>query len=127
MKTTIDEIRTALVRGNEGAGRPYPAGLRVQVVAHVERRTRAGVAMAAIAAELGVAATTLLSWKRSASCSGVRAMSALQQYIRADQDPDAPGPRRPPPRCDRPPAPDEDRRRPAPGVDTPWPPPACRR
>ncbi len=32
MKTTIDEIRTALVRSNEGVGRPYPAGLRVQVL-----------------------------------------------------------------------------------------------
>lgn len=67
MKTTIDEIRTALVRGNEGVGRPYPAGLRVHVLAHVERRRRAGVAMAAIAAELGVAATTLRNWKRSAA------------------------------------------------------------
>ena len=66
MKTTVDEIRTALVRSNEGIGRPYPARLRVQVLAHVERRRRAGIALEAIAAELGVAATTLRKWKRNA-------------------------------------------------------------
>lgn len=67
MKTTIDEIRTALVRSNDGVGRPYPAGLRVQVLAHVERRRRAGIALEAIAAELGLAATTLRNWKRNAA------------------------------------------------------------
>ncbi len=67
MKTTIDEIRTALVRSNEGVGRPYPARLRVQVLAHVERCTRAGVALEAIAAELGLAVTTLRNWKRNAA------------------------------------------------------------
>src|SRR5271165_3603651 len=65
MKTTIDEIRTALVRSNEGIGRPYPAHLRAQVLAHVERRRRAGIALGAVAAELGLAATTLRMWKRN--------------------------------------------------------------
>lgn len=67
MKTTIDDIRTALVRSNEGAGRPYPARLRTQVLAHVEQRRRAGIALGAVAAELGLAATTLRQWKRSAA------------------------------------------------------------
>jgi hypothetical protein len=65
MKTTIDEIRTALVRSNDGVGRPYPARLRVQVLAHVERRRRAGIALEAIAAELGLAVATLRNWKRN--------------------------------------------------------------
>jgi transposase len=67
MKTTIDEIRTALVRSNEGVGRPYPAHLRTQVLAHVERRSRAGIALESIAAEVGLSATTLRKWKRNAA------------------------------------------------------------
>jgi len=67
MKTTIDDIRTALVRSSEGVGRPYPARLRAQVLAHVEQRRRTGMALEAIAAELGVAATTLRKWKRNAA------------------------------------------------------------
>jgi transposase len=67
MKTTVDEIRTALVRSNEGVGRPYPARLRVQVLAHVEQRRRAGMALEAVAAELGLSATTLRKWKRNAA------------------------------------------------------------
>jgi transposase len=67
MKTTIDDIRTGLVRSNEGIGRPYPAHLRGQVLAHVERRRRAGIALKAVAAELGLAATTLRKWKRNAA------------------------------------------------------------
>jgi transposase len=67
MKTTIDDIRTALVRSNEGVGRPYPARLRTQVLAHVEQRRRAGIALQAVAAELGLSATTLRKWKRHAA------------------------------------------------------------
>jgi hypothetical protein len=67
MKTTIDDIRTALVRSNEGVGRPYPAQLRSQVLAHVERRRHAGIALEAVAAELGLAATTLRKWKHDAA------------------------------------------------------------
>jgi|SRR6185437_3507647 len=67
MKPTIDEIRTALVRSNEGVGRPYPAHLRAAVLAHAERRRRAGMGLEAFAAELGLSATTLRKWKREAA------------------------------------------------------------
>jgi transposase-like protein len=65
-KTTIEEIQTALVRSNEGAGRPYPARLRGAVLALAEQRERAGVGLASFAAEVGVSATTLRKWKRDA-------------------------------------------------------------
>jgi hypothetical protein len=67
MKTTIDDIRTALVRRNEGVGRPYPARVRTQVLAHVEQRRRAGIALEAVAAELSLSATTLRKWERNAA------------------------------------------------------------
>jgi len=67
MKTTIDEIRTALVRSNEGVGRPYPVHLRAAVLAHAERQRRAGVGLEAFAAEIGLSATTLRKWKREAA------------------------------------------------------------
>jgi transposase-like protein len=66
MKTTIDEIRTALVRSDEGVGRPYPAHLRAAVLAHAEQRRRAGVSLEAFAAEIGLATTTLRKWMRNA-------------------------------------------------------------
>jgi hypothetical protein len=69
MKTTIDDIRTALVRSNEGAGRPYPARLRGAVLAHVEQRRRDGVGLEAVAAEIGIATTTLRKWKRAAAAA----------------------------------------------------------
>ncbi len=77
MKITIDDIRTALVRSNEGVGRPYPARLRAQVLAHVERRRRTGIALEAIAAELGLTATTLRKWKRNAA--GTAGRPALRE------------------------------------------------
>jgi transposase len=78
MKTTIDEIRTALVRSNEGLGRPYPAHLRAQVLAHVERRRRAGIALEAVATELGVAATTLRKWQRTATSTAPPAFCEVE-------------------------------------------------
>jgi transposase len=78
MKTTIDDIRTALVRSNEGVGRPYPARLRTQVLAHVERRRRAGIGLEAVAAELGLAATTLRKWKRNVVGSAPRAFCEVE-------------------------------------------------
>jgi hypothetical protein len=78
MKTTIDDIRTALVRSNEGIGRPYPARLRGQVLAHVERRRRAGIALEAVAAELGLAATTLRKWKRSVAATAPSAFCEVE-------------------------------------------------
>jgi transposase-like protein len=36
------------------------------VLAYVERRRRAGIALDAVAAELGLAATTLRNWRRNA-------------------------------------------------------------
>ena len=78
MKTTIDEIRTALVRSDEDVGRPYPSHLRAQVLAHVERRRRAGIALEAIAAELGLAATTLRHWKRNAASTAQPAFCEVE-------------------------------------------------
>ena len=54
MKTTIEEIRAALVRSSEGVGRPYPVHIRTAALAHVERRKRAGVGLETSAAEIGV-------------------------------------------------------------------------
>ncbi len=67
MKTTIEEIRAALVRSSESVGRPYPVHIRSAVLAHVERRKRAGVGFETSAAEIGVSPTTLRKWKREAS------------------------------------------------------------
>jgi transposase-like protein len=64
MKTTVDEIRAALVRSNEGIGRPYPTHVRRAVLAHVARQRRAGVSLETCAAEIGMSATTLRKWKR---------------------------------------------------------------
>jgi hypothetical protein len=64
--TKIEDIRTALVRSNEGAGRPYPARLRGAVLALAEQRKREGMALDSFAAEVGVSATTLRKWKREA-------------------------------------------------------------
>jgi transposase len=66
MTTTIEGIRAALVRSGEGVGRPYPVHIRRAVLAHVERRKRAGVGLVTCAAELGVSPTTLNKWKRGA-------------------------------------------------------------
>jgi len=78
MKTTIDDIRTALVRSNEGVGRPYPARLRAKVLAHAEQRRRDGVALETIAAELGVAVTTLRKWKRHAPAAASPAFCEVE-------------------------------------------------
>jgi transposase-like protein len=83
MKTTIDDIRTALVRSNEGVGRPYPARLRAQVLSHVERRRRAGIALEAVAAELGVAASTLRKWKRNVASSAPPAFCEVEIVSRS--------------------------------------------
>ena len=63
-KTTIEEIRTALVRSTEGVGRPYPARVRAAVLEHAEQRKRAGVRLEDFAAEIGLSATTLRKWTR---------------------------------------------------------------
>src|SRR5262245_59683124 len=64
MKSTFEEIRVALVRSKVGVGRPYPEDARRTVVEHVERERAKGVALARIAAGLGVSATTLRKWMR---------------------------------------------------------------
>ena len=64
MKTTIENIRTALVRNSDGVGRPYPARLRGAVLAFAEQRRRAGVDLGSVAAEVGLSAGTLRRWKR---------------------------------------------------------------
>lgn len=66
-KTIIEEIRTALVRSNEGAGRPYPARVRAAVLEHAEQRKRAGVRLEDFADEIGLSATTLRKWTREAA------------------------------------------------------------
>ena len=65
-KTTIEEVRTALVRSKEGVGRPYPEHIRGTVLALAERQRRAGVGLGSFAAEVGVSATTLRKWRRDA-------------------------------------------------------------
>jgi transposase len=65
-KTTIEEVRTALVRCKEGVGRPYPEHVRSTVLVLAERQRRAGVGLASFAAEVGMSATTLRKWKRAA-------------------------------------------------------------
>ena len=64
MKTTIEEVRTALVRSKEGVGRPYPEHIRGAVLARAERQRRAGIGLGSFAAEVGVSATTLRKWRR---------------------------------------------------------------
>jgi len=64
MTKTIEEVRAALVRSNEGLGRPYPESARRAVLAHVERRRHEGVALSRVAEELGMSATTLRKWKQ---------------------------------------------------------------
>lgn len=76
-KATIEDIRTALVRSNEGVGRPYPARLRRAVLALAEQQKRAGVSLGSFAAEVGVSATTLRKWKRDAKGGGGAATSAF--------------------------------------------------
>ncbi len=61
---TIEQIRAALVRGNDGVGRPYPSEARRAVLALVERREREGIGLTRTAAELGMSATTLRNWQR---------------------------------------------------------------
>jgi len=78
MKTTIDEIRTALVRSNEGVGRPYPVHIRAAVLAHAERQRRAGIGLEAFAAELGLSATTLRKWKREAAAAAQPAFCEVE-------------------------------------------------
>jgi hypothetical protein len=68
-KTTIEDIRTALVRSNEGAGRPYPPHVREAVLAFAEQRKQAGVGLDSVAKEVGMSAGTLRKWKRDAGAS----------------------------------------------------------
>jgi hypothetical protein len=63
-KTTIEGIRAALVRGKQGAGRPYAEASRREALALLERRQREGVGVAGVAAEIGLSATTLRKWQR---------------------------------------------------------------
>jgi transposase len=76
-KTTIEEIRTALVRSNEGVGRPYPTRLRGAVLALAEQQESAGVGLDSFAAEVGVSATTLRKWKRHANGGAGAATAAF--------------------------------------------------
>jgi len=56
-------FRTAARRaGPRGAGRRYPASLRQAATEYLRRRRADGVAVSAIAAELGVKRHTLLAW-----------------------------------------------------------------
>src|SRR5512141_2211885 len=66
-KATIEQIRAALVRNNEGIGRPYPAEARRAALALVARREREGIGLARTAAEIGMSATTLRKWQRQSS------------------------------------------------------------
>lgn len=88
MKTTIEEIRAALVRGGEGVGRPYPVHLRGAVLAHVERRQQAGAGIVTCAAEIGVSPATLRKWKRDASAgAGVGRAAFCEVEIVAPRPP----------------------------------------
>lgn len=89
MKTTIEEIRAALVRGSEGVGRPYPVHIRSAVLAHVERRKRAGVGLVTSAAEIGVSPTTLRKWKRDASAGAGPGPAAFCEVEIITPDPPA--------------------------------------
>jgi transposase len=62
MKTTVEEIRAALVRGKDAVGRPYSEEARRAVLALVERRRREGTGLTRIAEEIGVSAGTLRKW-----------------------------------------------------------------
>jgi transposase len=76
-KTTIEEVRTALVRSKEGVGRPYPEHIRGTVLALAERQRRVGVALGSFAAEVGVSATTLRKWRRDAGAGAGAARAAF--------------------------------------------------
>lgn len=78
MKTTIDEIRTALVRSKEGVGRPYPLHIRAAVLARAERQRRSGITLEAFAGEIGLSATTLRKWKREEAATARSAFCAVE-------------------------------------------------
>lgn len=60
----IDALRAALVRARAGR-RSYPLALREQVVRLLEAREREGGSAWALAHDLGLALTTVLSWKHA--------------------------------------------------------------
>jgi transposase len=70
MVKTAEQLRAALA-GTErrGAGRPYPAALRREVVAYVKARRDQGIGLVAAAREIGVSAFSVTRW-RSAQRSG---------------------------------------------------------
>jgi transposase len=83
-KTTSVGIRAALVRGKQGAGRPYAESARREVVALLVRRRREGVGVAGVAAEIGLSATTLRKWQQGHASPSVTTSPFREVAIVAD-------------------------------------------